>query len=248
MYDSDPILGKLAQPSTTDQHRHNQDFEKHLTAYMTAATATALGLLALAPDAMADVVFTPTDQTVVFNKTKLDLNNDGIPDFGFVASGLGHVFDQMVWPFKSNQVWGRYFATALPPGVTIGPNGRLAQHFQVLWQTFTNSEGTNFIGPWQNVTDRFVGLSFKINGETHFGWARMSVNPNFVVTLTGYAYESTPNMPLVTGITHGAELNQGPQLNLKKSLDEQASLRAPTLGLLATGADGLTVWRREDQV
>ena len=239
--------GNLAQPSTPDQHQHRQDFEKHLTAYVTAATATALGLLALAPDAQADIIFTPTNQTVVFNTTKLDLNNDGIPDFGFVASGLGHVFDQMVWPFKSNQVWGRYFATALPPGVTIGPNGRLAQHFQVLWQTFVNSVSTAYIGQWLNVSDKFLGLEFKVNGETHFGWARMSVSATRQVTLTGYAYESTPNMPLVTGITHGAKLSEGPQLRLQKPLEEQAALRTPTLGLLATGADGLIVWRREDE-
>jgi hypothetical protein len=123
----------------------------------------------------------------------------------------------------------------------------LAQHYQVLWQTFTNSEGTNFIGPWQNVTDRFLGLSFKINGETHFGWARMSVSATRQVTVTGYAYESTPNMPLVTGITHGAKLNEGPQLHLHKPAIEEASLGTPTLGLLATGADGLIVWRREDE-
>lgn len=247
MQDRKSSLGDVAQPSIPNQPSRNRDLEKRLTAYATAATATALGLLALAPDARADIIFTHTNQTVVFNKTKLDLNNDGIPDFGFVASGLGHVFDQMVWPFKSNQVWGRYFATALPPGVTIGLNGRLAQHFQVLWQTFTNSEGTNFIGPWQNVTDRFLGLSFKIDGETHFGWARMSVSSNFVVTLTGYAYESTPNTSLVTGITHGAKVNQGPQLHVQKPSDEQASLQVPTLGLLATGADGLTVWRKEEE-
>jgi hypothetical protein len=246
MPDSEFIPGSLAQPSTRTQHSPSRNFEKLLTAYATAATATAFGL-AFVPCAQADVIFTPTNQTVVFNKTKLDLNNDGIPDFGFVASGLGHVFDQMVWPFKSNQVWGRYFATALPPGVTIGPDGRLAQHFQVLWQTFTNSEGTNFIGQWQNVSDKFMGLSFKINGETHFGWARMSVSSNFVVTLTGYAYESTANTPLVTGITHSAKLNEGPQLHQQKSSDQQASLQAPTLGLLARGADGIAIWRREDE-
>jgi hypothetical protein len=88
MQDSKSTPGNLAQPSTPNQHRHSRDFEKHLTGYVTAATATALGLLALAPEAQADVIFTPTNQTVVFNKTKLDLNNDGIPEYGAATSRL----------------------------------------------------------------------------------------------------------------------------------------------------------------
>ena len=244
-----PLAQDTAQPSTSKPaYSQNSNLEKRWLAYSTAAGAAAMGFLSLTAAARADIVFTPTNETIVFNKTKLDLNNDGIPDFGFVASGLGHAFDQMVWPAKSNQVWGRYFATALPPGVTIGPHGKLAPHYQVLWQTFANSVSTNIIGQWQNVTDRFVGLSFKINGEIHYGWARMSVSPTFQVTLTGYAYESTANMPLVTGITHGANLNQGPQLRLQKPADEQAALQEPTLGLLARGSDGMAIWRREEEV
>src|SRR6516225_5534311 len=64
----------------------NSNLERHLATYATAASA-ALGILALASSARAEVVFTPTNETVIWNKTKLDLNDDGIPDFGFVSGG-----------------------------------------------------------------------------------------------------------------------------------------------------------------
>jgi hypothetical protein len=45
--------------------------------------------------------------------------------------------------------------------------------------------------------------------------------------LTGYAYETIPNKAIVTGETRGS--------------DDQA-----TLGTLAMGSPGLSVWRRKD--
>ena len=47
-------------------------------------------------------------------------------------------------------------------------------------------------------------LKFKIKGKIHYGWARLSVD-NFVnditATLTGYAYETIPNKPIIAGRT-----------------------------------------------
>jgi hypothetical protein len=114
-------------------------------------------------------------------------------------------------------------------------------------QGFENSDSTTFTGPWANATDRFLGLAFQLNGETHYGWVRMSVSAGFQVTISGYAYESTPNTTLVTGITHGSRLNEGPQLHLQNQQEQQAALQQPTLGLLARGANGIAIWRREEE-
>jgi len=50
-------------------------------------------------------------------------------------------------------------------------------------------------------------LKFQINGQTHFGWARMTVNLSLrrpmQVLLTGYAYETNPNTPIIAGQQEG---------------------------------------------
>jgi hypothetical protein len=43
-----------------------------------------------------------------------------------------------------------------------------------------------------------------IKGKAHYGWVRMNVEikgMNFTATLTGYAYETIPNKPIIAGQT-----------------------------------------------
>jgi hypothetical protein len=107
---------------------------------------------------------------------------------------------------------------------------------------------TWFNGPWANASNRYLGLKFVINGQTHYGWARVTVG-NYLrdgsaVVITGYAYETIPNVNIIEGHTSGPE---------KSSSVVPADLLAPkaapsTLGLLARGADGLALWRHEDEM
>jgi hypothetical protein len=131
-------------------------------------------------------------------------------------------------------------------GVAVGMGG-------VNFPTFSNTtKATEWGGPWVNggkgVKNRYLGLKFKIKGKFHFGWARLTVTTqtrSFTTTLTGYAYETIPNKAIIAGKTKGLEEIDGQPA--------PATLRAPvrrpaTLGLLATGAPGLSVWRREESV
>jgi hypothetical protein len=66
-------------------------------------------------------------------------------------------------------------------------------------------------GQWINVTNRYLGLKFKIDGKFHYGWARLNVKvarhpPSILVTLTGYAYETIPNKPIIAGKTKGPDV------------------------------------------
>jgi hypothetical protein len=106
-------------------------------------------------------------------------------------------------------------------------------------------------GPWMNggkgVKNRYLGIKFQINGQFHFGWARITVTPTktgFYTTLTGYAYETIPNKPIIAGATKGPdEDDQLAPASLKTHTGEPTSL-----GLLALGAPGLSIWRREEPV
>jgi hypothetical protein len=91
-------------------------------------------------------------------------------------------------------------------------------------------------------------LKFLVQGKVHFGWARLSVScsgfVNVDATLTGYAYETISNKPIITGKTRGPDDDdQQTPASLKTHTSEPT-----TLGALALGAPGLTIWKREESV
>jgi hypothetical protein len=100
------------------------------------------------------------------------------------------------------------------------------------------------------VKNRYLGLRFNIKQKTHYGWARLNISCNpknrrITALLTGYAYETIPNKPIVTGKT------KGPDDLGNVAQPSPAALRAPThqpasLGLLAMGARALSIWRLEE--
>jgi hypothetical protein len=78
-----------------------------------------------------------------------------------------------------------------------------------------------------------------INGETHFGWARLNVTAaagaNIKATLTGYAYETVPDKPIYTlGFVITENRNPMPPAVQNASLHRDSN--PPTLGFLALGA------------
>ncbi len=88
-----------------------------------------------------------------------------------------------------------------------------------------------FFGKWVNggkgVKDRYLGLKFTIHNQDHFGWARLTTkidagkNPLMRTTLTGYAYETIPNKPIIAGKTKGSDV---------------ITVAPGSLGVLAAGA------------
>ena len=79
--------------------------------------------------------------------------------------------------------------------------------------------GIYYYGSWAGFDiTRFVGIRFQINGETHYGWARLTVRfgtYSYVdALLTGYAltYDTIPDKPIVAGDTGSAN-----EVNLRAS-------------------------------
>ena len=87
-----------------------------------------------------------------------------------------------------------------------------------------------FHGHWVNVKNRYLGLKFQIKGKTHYGWARLSVQAisQISATLTGYAYETIANKPIIAGKTNGPDV---------------ITVQPASLGHLAAGASAIPVWR-----
>jgi hypothetical protein len=116
----------------------------------------------------------------------------------------------------------------------FGP--RMARHYREIWY-----------GPWANggkgVKDRYLGVKFKIGGKFHYGWTRITVTTGprgFTgMILTGYAYETIAGKSIIAGAT------KGPEDAESSATPSTPSSEPTTLGVLALGAPGLSIWRRE---
>ena len=248
------ITGSGAVRSTT---RLRAELEKSLSAYAVAAAAAGVSLFALASSAEAKVIYTPAHTMIPINGAPvlLDLNHDGIADFSFVNS-LASNHSDAIWLLlragaksQSNEIWGRgsfyasccngageyAFASALRADFKVGPRKSYFQNKHPWAMAFDviGFSTSRTYGQWQQAKHRYLGLKFMISGQVHYGWARVSVHPipnqgGFNATLTGYAYESIPNKPIIAGKTKGPDV---------------ITLEPATLGQLAQGSSGISAWR-----
>jgi hypothetical protein len=220
--------------------------DKKLIAYAAAVGTTCVGALAMTQTAQAEVVYTPANRTIYFDgKSILDLNNDGVADFVFNGGGLGNNSAVFVRPFRtSNHVLtgsdGTYWAAVLPAGAQVGPGNGWVGHKADMEAECDCSGVINYVGPWLNASNKYLGLEITINGQHHFGWARLTFVAYGEATLTGYAYETVAGKAIVTGVTSGDDADSRPD----QANNPPSPMAIPSLGLLARGADGIELWRR----
>jgi hypothetical protein len=189
--------------------------DRNLKAY---AVVSAAGVAVLtAPNYMAVRVIYKHVHIVFDNGGYfLDLNNDAETDFSFSSvnycstnfcTGKLDVRPPFTRPtFNAIEV-GRAFphwAAALRRDAIVGAQKRFADYraYMVRARITKYHTSTFTEGHWANVKNRYLGLRFDINGTIHYGWARLTVKANhpFVTAiLTGYAYETKPNKPIVAG-------------------------------------------------
>jgi hypothetical protein len=212
----------------------SSSLERAIKMYALAASAAGVGVLALAHPVEAKVVYTATHHVIGRNSRYiLDLNHDGKGDF--VISNTYHCgtdqcqTDLVVEPttgkqgvagHRSSAGWD--FAYALKRGARIGPKF----HFSAVYMMFVLNRGTCSLLSWCDVKNRYLGFRFKILGKIHYSWARFSTNKGngFTATLTGYAYETIPNKPIIAGKTKGPDV---------------ITVEPGSLGALAAGASAL---------
>jgi hypothetical protein len=149
----------------------------------------------------------------------------------------------------ANEVWqagtsyGDKCAANLGRGVRIDRLRAFAPGIMVMYGDEGSSEGNQFC-PWGRVnTKQYLGVKFlDKGGNVHYGWVRVTVN--FVrATITGYAYETIPNKPILAGA-----ITEDDETSLLSPSDVISQPPQPaTLGHLALGAVGLTAWRREEK-
>lgn len=128
-----------------------------------------------------------------------------------------------------------------------------------------------WLGPWANggagVANRYLGFKFKIGNEFHYGWARLTLSTagvngytHFTATLTGYAYETIPGKSIRAGQTKETDdvvrMNSdmrstnpiGSSSIVRNMVTPKKAADGASLGLLALGAEGMSIWRREESL
>lgn len=238
-----------------------------LTHYAIAALAAGVGMLSLSQPAVGEVVVTHKTIPILIDSetgtlTPIDLNGDGINDISFGLTSFGpygytaeaFVVGQAGRGVVVNGRGPRFpLVSALRRGDTVGP----AAHFSsaipdAFLEQFAEKELRYSVcskftsyGHWAgNNPDRFVGLRFKIRGETHYGWVRVTVaSEDFPgncrrmnATITAYAYETVAGKAITIGSSKSAAERRD---NL------QGDTVTHSLGTLALGAPRFEIWRRE---
>jgi hypothetical protein len=240
----------MGSPTSTKPIHRRSGYERKLAAYL----ATAGGaLLATADKGHADIIYSgPQNIPIGAGQTvNLDLNGDGIVDYQFqntfVPGGgpVGKDARELNLLLQgSNQAVDSGPSTsppnspaALPAGVLI-PDSQSLDVTNPLMAGVSTFEGFPFgYGNWSGATDMYLGLQFDIGGQTHFGWAELSVSSGTDITtdptavLEGWAYERVAGAPITTGQTSGGVPVPEPSSFL----------------LFALGATGLAIYRRRRQ-
>lgn len=231
-----PTLHSSTLDSTRRQPSNlNDRLNKQLLAYVATAGAAGVSLLAMTQPANAEVIYTPADRAIS-SGSRLDLNNDGIPDYDFHSNleicGTCGYFD--VGAIKFNKMMSN--AEPLAAGISVGPDAKFRgdQGEMINWCSCSGDGGIG--GPWLGIQNEYMGFEFNIKGAAHFGWARFSVTNEGAITLTGYAYETVSLKPIVTGDTTGSDDED----SVDQPEPAAASPQASGLGRLALGAQGRT--------
>ena len=252
---------KLSRRSGRTPSALSASLQRRLNTYAIAAGTAGVSMLAVAQPSEAEVVYTPANQTVGRRGSyKLDLNNDGITDYilgeraehysneSFQVLSIRNANGNRVNCPSSFCISGNSYAAALTLGTKIGYTGHLGwlgRDAPMADAILVDNGSVFYSDGWVNVTNRYLGLRFQVNGETHFGWARLTVSfkggppaqRSWEAHLTGYAFETVPGKPIQAGQTKGTKEDDG----------QASSTNIPLqLGALALGSNGIALWRRED--
>ena len=205
----------------TGKKQLTKSLERRLVSYAVGM----LGVAAVAPAAAAQVIYTQTNLTFVSGSITFDIDGNGTPDFFLMNNEVSSFYfavgalEMRGNPSERNAVVGHrrsggtYSALPVPKGIAIGP-GSPASFLKANNAPLMAAAGRNYSegykitilkGQFANTTAKYLGFRFTGSGGPHYGWMRLSVVadpsvfPSLTVKVSGYAYEATPDTPIIAG-------------------------------------------------
>ncbi len=151
------------------------------------------------PDVTSTISNNPQDEATDIVKIDFDGDGTGEYNFGWNVTGnldwymfmtSGPVNELNLKGTFQNQAGARYIEP-MPYFSVIGPNSNWGTSFPN--PLIGDIDDPNF----QNFGESCVGCKFVLNGNTHYGWVRVSFDNNKTLTVEDYAYESSPNIEII---------------------------------------------------
>jgi hypothetical protein len=240
-----------------------------------------VSMLALAQPAAGEVVVTkktihlPVGTVSDPMPVGISMANNGVNDISLSLKSFSEKHGRDLFMSNANKnngaLMGGHFdlyAVALARGAEIGPvaSGKTPFFFYAgLVELSASSQNTpkycegyfgsnpkTFIG-CGNPKNKYLGVSFQRNGQTHYGWVRLTVTtssdpngPRMSATITGYAYETVANKPILAGTaaTAAAAMEKS---SAEIEIPQNPGIQhGPSLGMLAAGSEAMPMWRREE--
>jgi len=250
------------QPTDSAKKSSSNNLNCQLAQYSLVAAVAGVSMLALTQPAAGEVVVTkktitiPLTPTGVREPVRVSMANNGMNDFSFelFSSNVDSITERILTLDGATQrdrviAMGdlNSYAAALQPGRKIfGTYDNFGSKLLVEASVNLSGNSRYFRGFWGgNLKDQFLGVRFLINGKPHYGWIRLSVTTNaqphgpfMSATITGYAYETLPDKAILAGSSKSTAEIQVPR--------DSRNQTGPSLGILALGADGMPLWRREE--
>lgn len=192
--------------------KHDDFFSRHAQAFVIALAAIVVSL-GLSSGAQAGIVYHATN--IAIGSYNLDLNGDGVTDFILGWASHGNCFKTGRSSLALQETPSSGDGALVGPlksGALIGPNQVFSEGAERLVTIYAVRDGiycrlAGESGAWVPVSPKtettgFLGFSFQLDGQTYYGWAKLSVRRlGLQTTLLGYAYETTPGMPISAGET-----------------------------------------------
>ena len=174
------------------------------------------GWLNLIMCATADIVWSgDMYQRAYHDLPALDLNQDGADDFVF--NQVIYFGDEEIWiePVDGQVVVDTLYGFIIPNGVPLKADIAIATDLNnpdVKWEsaeTFLFLQGTVMGNPDYGgfFGDGYLGISFNVEGSTHYGWVEMSHDRDGVrpspddpyLYIHGWAWETEANTSIIAG-------------------------------------------------
>ncbi|MFH1051931.1 MAG: T9SS type A sorting domain-containing protein [bacterium] len=150
---------------------------------------------------------------------QIDMNVDNAGEFYIQVNNMSEGYEsvKIAGIIRGNQIAGdgdtndvmNFFPLCLALNEVIGENTSYLwfNNWDEQWDHELSVAicgfGINEPGHWAGgLKDKYLGVRFIIQGNYHYGWLSIEIPaiPN-TVTIKGFAYESTPNLPIKAGET-----------------------------------------------
>ncbi|MEM6749844.1 MAG: PEP-CTERM sorting domain-containing protein [Planctomycetota bacterium] len=203
--------------------KRNEVLDNRLARYSAVLGAAAVSGIAVTDAAEAVIIHTGNANINIYQygALTLDVNLDGYTDINlqnYVFGGNYQGASVASFPGQLHSfTTGLTYGTALSPGDPIDAGTVGPSFFGGL--AYANNPDSQF----DNITDGLIGFSFPIGAGLHFAWVSVDIdNAAGTFVVNEWAYESDPGVGIAA-----------------------AAIPEPSaLGLLAAGAAGLSVMRR----